>query len=79
MAPVVHGLEEAYAGQIGFVYLDVDDPAVTPLEVQLGFRAQPHLLLLYADGSVAKQWVGITAEEDLMAAMDQLVAGEEVP
>ena len=45
MAPVVHGLERDYAGKIGFVYLDIDDPTVAPLKQELGYRVQPHLLL----------------------------------
>jgi hypothetical protein len=27
MAPIVHGLEDEYGGQMIFSYLDIDDPA----------------------------------------------------
>ena len=79
MAPVVHGLARDYAGKIGFVYLDVDDPAVTPLKKELRFRAQPHLLLLDPDGKVVKQWVGLVAKKNLTAAFDALLAGKPTP
>ena len=79
MAPVVHGLEQDYAGKIGFVYLDVDDPAVTPLEKELGFRAQPQLILLDPDGKVVKQWGGLVAKKNLASALDALLAGKATP
>jgi hypothetical protein len=76
MAPVVHGLEKEYFGEIGFAYLDVDDPAVMPFEEMLGFRVQPHLLLLDSDGNIVEQWVGVTSGEILAAAFDGILAGE---
>ena len=76
MAPVVHGLEQEYAGQIGFAYLDIDDPAGTWLEEKLGYRVQPHLLLLDSDGKVVKQWIGLASKNDLAASFNALLAGE---
>ena len=69
MAPVVHGLEARYAGQIDFVYLDIDDPDTTPFKSQLGYRYQPHLFLLDGAGKVLMQWVGFTQEADLESAL----------
>ena len=74
MAPVVHGLEAKYAGQVDFVYLDIDDPNTTPFKSQLGYLYQPHLYLLDGDGNVLMQWVGITGEVELDNAL-QSVAG----
>jgi hypothetical protein len=79
MAPVVHGLERDYARKIGFVYLDIDDPAVTLLEQELGYRLQPHLLLLDYEGNVVKQWVGLPSEKNLTTAFDALLAGKPIP
>jgi|TARA_B100001964_G_scaffold123820_1_gene137230 hypothetical protein len=79
MAPVVHGLERDYAGKIGFVYLDIDDPTVAPLKQELGYRVQPHLLLLDYEGNVVKQWVGLPSENNLTAAFDPLLAGKPIP
>ena len=66
-------------GEIGFVDLDVDDPAVTPFEQLRGFRVQPHLLCLYSEGNIVKQWVGLTSGKSLTAAFDGMLAEETVP
>ena len=64
MAPIVHGLESEYAGRINFVYLDVDDSGNEQFLNQLGFRYQPHFLLLDGDGNVIQQWLGpVTADQ----------------
>jgi hypothetical protein len=76
MAPVVHGLEQQYAGRITFAYLDVDDPDATWLKEELGYRTQPHLLLLDSEGGVVKEWVGVTSENHLTVAFNALLAGE---
>ena len=72
MAPVVHGLEAKYAGQVDFVYLDIDDPNTTPFKSQLGYLYQPHLYLMDGDGNVLMQWVGFTAEADLDSALQSV-------
>ncbi|MFQ5942579.1 MAG: hypothetical protein ACE5JF_03390 [Anaerolineales bacterium] len=74
MAPVVHGLEAKFAGQIDFVYLDIDDPNTTPFRSQLGYQYQPHLFLLDGAGNVLMQWVGTTGEGELDSALSS-VAG----
>lgn len=79
MAPVVHGLEREYAGEIVFTYLDVDDPEVTSFEQALGFRTQPHFLLLDSDGNIVDQWVGLISGKRLTTAFDGLLAGATVP
>ena len=75
---MVHGLEQQYAGRITFAYLDIDDTDVTWLKEELGYRTQPHLLLLDSEGSVGEQWVGITSEIDLTVAFNALLAVEIV-
>lgn len=69
MAPVVHGLEQKYAGEIRFVYLDIDDPRTEPFKEQLGYRVQPHMFLLDGDGNVVREWLGLISEEELDAAL----------
>lgn len=73
---MVHGLEQEYAGQIGFAFLDIDDPAGIWLEDKLGYRVQPHLLLLDSDGNVVKQWIGLVSKSDLAASFNALLSGE---
>ncbi len=70
MAPIVHGLEDRYSDRMAFSYLDVDDPANTGFEQTLGFRYQPELYLLDAQGQLIKKWIGAVAEQDLAAAFD---------
>ncbi len=65
MAPMVHGLEAKYFGQIKFSYLDADDPRTDVFQSALGFRYQPELYLLDADGNVLQKWIGFTSQEDL--------------
>ena len=70
----MHGLEAKYAGQVEFVYMDIDDANTTPFKSQLGYRYQPHLFLLDGEGNVLKQWIGFTEESELEAAL-QSVSG----
>ena len=65
MAPVVHGLEAKYSGKIKFNYLDADDPNTMEFQRTLGFRSQPELYLLDANGNVLKKMVGYQSEQDL--------------
>jgi hypothetical protein len=65
MAPMVHGLEAKYFGKIKFSYLDADDSQTLDFQRELGFRYQPELYLLDANGNVLKKWVGYTEQPDL--------------
>jgi thioredoxin-like negative regulator of GroEL len=65
MAPIVHGLEAEFSGQVNFAYLDIDDPANRPFKEQLEFRYQPHFFLLDADGNILQQWLGRVSEQEL--------------
>ena len=65
MAPMVHGLEAKYFGRIKFSYLDADDPATVEFQRALGFRYQPELYLLDANGILLKKMIGYQSEEAL--------------
>jgi hypothetical protein len=69
----VHGLEVDYIGQVGFIYLDIDDPRTDPFKEQLGYRYQPHLFLLDGEGNILQQWVGPVTESDLAEALDKVI------
>ncbi len=72
MAPVVHGLEAEYYGQVRFVYLDVDDAATRPFMEALPFYdAVPHFLLVNGEGRVVRQWFGVVRPESLRSALDE--------
>jgi hypothetical protein len=74
MAPIVHGLEVDYFGRINFVYLDVDDPQNDEFLRALGFRYQPHFILVDGDGNILQQWLGVVPAEDFRAGFDSFLA-----
>jgi len=69
----VHGLEAEWQDEIDFVYLDIDDPRTDSFKRELGYRFQPHLILLDADGTVLQQWLGMVAAEELKAAFQEAI------
>ena len=71
MAPVVHGLEAEWGGQVNFVYLDIDDPTTDPFKRELGYRVQPHMFLLDGEGQVLEQWLGYVEGDVIEAALQQ--------
>lgn len=71
---MVHGLEIEYWGEIEFAYLDIDSQSVKPFKEQLGFRAQPHLVLLDGQGNIVQELFGSQSEENLRDALDNLLA-----
>ena len=73
MAPIVHGLEAEYSDQMNFVFLDIDDPANSDFERQLGFRVQPQFFLIDENGEIIQQWAGRVSEEDFKAAFDAAI------
>jgi thioredoxin-like negative regulator of GroEL len=70
MAPIIQGVEKEYTGRVGFVYLDIDDPATEPFKRQLFFRTEPHYFLLDAQGKVLRQWMGYLTVDELRQALD---------
>jgi thioredoxin-like negative regulator of GroEL len=74
MAPVVHGLEAEYSGQVDFSYLDVDDAANDDFKSRLGYQVQPHIFLLDGDGAVVGEWQGRVGEAELAQVIDALLA-----
>ena len=73
MAPMVHGLEAKYFGRIKFAFLDADDPNTFDFQQTLGFRYQPEVYLLDANGTVLKKWIGFTTEQDFEAEFAKYV------
>ncbi len=65
MIPIVHGLEAEYSDRMGFVYLDIDDPATQPFKKQLNYRVQPHFFLVDGQGNILKTWLGRVPEAEL--------------
>lgn len=65
MAPILAGLEKEYAGKVGFVYLDIDNPGTTALQKNLGFTREPHFFLLNGNGQVQSEWIGYATLEQI--------------
>ena len=74
MAPIVHGLEVEYYGQVNFAYLDIDDPANESFKQQLGFRYQPQFFLIDGQGNIIQQWVGSVSAADLRSSLDLAIS-----
>lgn len=73
MAPIVHGLEAKYYGQITFYFLDADDPATKVYQRQYGFSVHPEFYLLDGQGNVVKKWFGFVKAEDFEAEFVKLL------
>ena len=73
MAPIVHGLEAEFHNLINFVYLDIDDPANTDTLRYLGYRYQPHFILVDGEGNIIQQWLGPVTADELRLALETQV------
>jgi hypothetical protein len=71
MAPIVHGLEAKYFGRIKFSFFDADDP--NTFQRKLGFRYQPELYLLDANGNILRKMVGYQSGQDLEAVFAEFL------
>jgi len=70
MAPVIEEIADEYAGRIKVCKLDVDySPDINK---RYEITAIP-TMILFKDGQVVKQWVGITAKDELTAAIEELL------
>jgi len=72
MAPVVHGLEQEWGDRINFAFLDIEDPRTEAFRRQLGFRVQPHFLLIDGGGTILAQWFGLVEAQDFEAAFQSV-------
>jgi thiol-disulfide isomerase/thioredoxin len=70
MSPIVHALENDYAGQMNFIYLDIDDPENQVFKDALFYRGQPQFFLLDHQGEVLKQWQGYVTNESFVDAIE---------
>lgn len=75
MAPVVHGLEEEYAGRVDFVYLNVAEDRNAEAKRTYGFTSTPHFFFLRADGSPIANVHGVVPADSLRSSIDALLDG----
>ena len=76
MAPIVHGLEETYAGEIRFTYLDIDDPSTELFKQYFGYRYQPEYYLVGPDGEVLNVWYGQVSPDAFMKVFDTVLSSQ---
>jgi hypothetical protein len=76
VAPIVNGLEQAYAGRVRVVRVNVHNRASQPLQERFGFTATPELFLVDRAGAVLGHWDEIDSLEGLKSAIDRIMAGK---
>ena len=74
MAPIVHGLETEYFGQVTFVYLDITDPANDEFLRKYAFRGTPHFFLLDGAGEMVQQWIGSQPADAFRTSFDSNIS-----
>jgi len=70
LAPTIDEVASHYDGKAEVGKLDIDNNRDTAMKYSIS--AIP-TVLIFKDGEVAKQFVGMTRKEDIIEAMDQLV------
>jgi hypothetical protein len=79
MAPVVHGLEQEYAGRIDFLYLNVAEARNDSAKRALGFTSTPHFFFRRTDGSTVKVMQGVVSGDSMRVALDALLVDTPAP
>ena len=69
IAPILDELAEEYSGRVSIGKVNIDDHQ--NLATEYGVRAIP-TLLLFQNGQVAEQIVGLRSKRDLKASMDKV-------
>lgn len=69
IAPILDELADEYSGRVSIGKVNIDDHQT--LATQFGVRAIPTLLLFH-NGEVSEQIVGLRSKRDLKASMDKL-------
>jgi thioredoxin 1 len=69
IAPILHELADEYAGRVKIGKVNIDDQQ--ELATEYGIRAIPTLLLFH-QGQVADQIVGMRSKRDLKASFDRV-------
>jgi thioredoxin 1 len=69
IGPILDELAEEYSGRVNIGKINIDDQQ--SLAAEYGVRAIP-TLLLFQNGEVAEQIVGLRSKRDLKASMDRV-------
>ncbi len=70
IAPTVEAIAQEYDGKLRVGKLNIDDNPSTP--TKFGIRGIP-TLIIFKEGKVAEQIVGVRSKKDLKAAVDRIL------
>jgi len=76
MAPIIQEIADEYAGKVKVCKLNVDDSPNTTMNYDISLIPT---FILFKDGQVQRQWIGVTSKQDLTAAIDELLAAASLP
>lgn len=74
MRPSVRRLEETYSDRVDFHILNTDSYSTTPLANQYQVIGIPMIVLLDANGDIFETYLGYMEEDELIAAVEALLA-----
>lgn len=72
--PIVHRLEDKYADQIDFVYLNIDNQDTLAARQQFDIVARSQYVLIDAQGNIIQKWFGFIDEAQVDAALAEFLA-----
>lgn len=75
VGPVVEELASKFDGEVSFTKCNIDGNPVTP--TNYGIKAIP-TLLLFKDGKVVDQIIGMATKMEIEETLNKIVAGEEI-
>ena len=71
--PIVHGLEQEYAGRITVVRANIHNKVTLALQEQYGFTATPEFFLVDGDGNILGHWDDGATIASLRQAIDDIL------
>ncbi len=71
MAPAINFLSEEYSEDIGFIFLDIDDPSTGGLKKYFKYQYQPEYYLINKEGMIIQKWTGFVDESELRAKFNE--------
>ncbi len=76
MRPIVHGIEQNYAGQLQVIRVNFSDPRMHNVVVQYGATVHPALVFLHANGRTDDLILGEADEAQVVKAVQHLLTTE---
>jgi thioredoxin-like negative regulator of GroEL len=71
MRPIVADLARECAGDVQFVYLNLDDPANNAASRRFGVNSVPRFYFLDPNGNVVRQWIGAVPASEFAPVLEK--------